>query len=80
MISSDIRCADRTLSSLATILVNRLVLNLREQVVNQLLPTTFETPGKIQAVLPVTIASFFPEEQIDGDSDSDTWNDYKSAC
>lgn len=37
--------------SLATILVNRLVLNLRERAVNQL-PTTVETAGRFQAALP----------------------------
>ena len=40
------------MSSLATILVNRLVLNLRERAVNQLLPTTVETAGRFQAALP----------------------------
>jgi hypothetical protein len=39
------------MSSLATILVNRLVLNLRERAVNQL-PTTVETAGRFQAALP----------------------------
>ncbi|KAI0271173.1 hypothetical protein BGY98DRAFT_204646 [Russula aff. rugulosa BPL654] len=37
---------------LATILVNRLVLNLRERAVNQRLPTTVETAGRFQAALP----------------------------
>ena len=40
------------MSSLSTILVNRLVLNLRERAVEQL-PTTIETAGKFQAALPL---------------------------
>lgn len=40
------------MSSLPAILVNRLVLNLRERAVQQL-PTTVETVGKFQAALPV---------------------------
>jgi hypothetical protein len=40
------------MSSLSTILVNRLVLNLRERAVKQL-PTTIETAGKFQAALPL---------------------------
>jgi hypothetical protein len=39
------------MSSLATILVNRLVLNLRERAAIQL-PTTVETAGRFQAALP----------------------------
>jgi hypothetical protein len=39
------------MSSLATILVNRLVFNLRERAVIQL-PTTVETAGRFQAALP----------------------------
>jgi hypothetical protein len=41
-----------TMSSLSIILVNRLVLNLRERAVEQL-PTTVETAGRFQAALPV---------------------------
>ena len=40
------------MTSLSTILVNRLVMNLREQAVEKL-PTTIETMGKFQADLPV---------------------------
>ena len=50
--SSDSPFADRTMSSLAIILVNRLVLNLRERAVIQL-PTTVETAGRFQAALPI---------------------------
>jgi hypothetical protein len=74
-----------TMSSLSTILVNRLVLNLRERAVVQL-PTTIETVGRFQAALPVPrqpadndsefdIRSKFllyPTKQIDNDSDSDS--------
>ena len=41
-----------TMSSLSSILVNRLVLNLRERAVEQL-PATVETIGRFQAALPV---------------------------
>ena len=73
-----------TISSLSTILVNRLVLNLRERAVKQL-PTTVETAGRFQAALPVLRQSadsdfesdidskfLYPTKQIDNDSDSDT--------
>jgi hypothetical protein len=40
------------MSSLATILVNRLVLNLRERAFNQV-PKTVETAGRFQAALPL---------------------------
>ena len=40
------------MSSLSSILVNRLVLNLRERAVKQV-PVTFETAGTFQAALPV---------------------------
>lgn len=70
------------MSSLATILVNRLVLNLRERAVIQL-PTTIETAGKFHAALPLrpplpasddalTFVPPFPTKQIDDDSNSDT--------
>ena len=42
-----------TITSLSTILVNRLVLNLRERATNQL-PTTVETVGRFQAALPAS--------------------------
>ena len=41
-----------TISSLSSILVNRLVFNLRELAVKQL-PTTVETAGRFHAALPV---------------------------
>ena len=41
------------MTSLSTILVNRLVLNLRERAVDQL-PTTVETVGRFQAALPAS--------------------------
>ena len=82
MIFADVQCAYRTISSLATILVNRLVLNLREQAVIQL-PTTVETAGKFRAALPlrqplltlndaVTFVPPLPTNQTLADSDSDT--------
>ena len=40
------------MASLSTILVKRLVINLRERAVEQL-PTTIETAGRFQAALPV---------------------------
>ena len=43
------------MSSLTTVLVNRLVLNLRERAVNKL-PTTVETAGRFQAALPVMVS------------------------
>jgi hypothetical protein len=45
-----------TASSLATILVNRLVLNLRERAATNQLPTTFEPVGRFQAALPVNVS------------------------
>ena len=65
------------MSSLSTILVNRLVLNLRERAVKQL-PTTFETAGRFQAALPMlrqpdSDESFlYLTKHIDDDSDSDS--------
>lgn len=72
------------MSSLTTILVNRLVLNLRERAAKQL-PATVETVGRFQAALPVSRQPLSdslndicskslprPTEHIDGDSDSDT--------
>jgi hypothetical protein len=44
------------MSSLATILVNRLVLNLRERAVTQL-PTTVETAGRFRAALPAGLTT-----------------------
>ena len=44
------------MTSLATILVNRLVLNLRERAAINQLPTTFETAGRFQAALPVYVS------------------------
>ncbi|KAI0272851.1 hypothetical protein BGY98DRAFT_153154 [Russula aff. rugulosa BPL654] len=41
---------------LATILVNRLVLNLRERAATNQLPTTFESAGRFQAALPVYVS------------------------
>jgi hypothetical protein len=72
------------MSSLSTILVNCLVLNLRERTVKQL-PTTVETVGTSQSALAslttATIDDIYPKsllcpsrptKQIDCDSDSDT--------
>ena len=68
------------MTSLCTILVNRLVLHLREQSAEQL-PTTIETEGKFQAALPVTPPQqsmtcvgnpSFIKQYFDGDNDSDT--------
>jgi hypothetical protein len=68
------------MSSLSTILVNRLVLNLRERAVKQL-PTTFETAGRFQAALPVlrqpdsdihSESFIYLTKHIDDDSDSDS--------
>jgi len=42
-----------TMTSLTTILVNRLVLNLRERAAKQL-PATVETVGRFQAAFPVS--------------------------
>jgi hypothetical protein len=67
------------MSSLSTILVNRLVLNLRERGAKQL-PTTIETAGRFQVALPLasplTAAlddsrskSLCPTNHIDGGGD-----------
>ena len=44
------------MTSLATILVNRLVLNLRERAATNRLSTTVESAGRFQAALPVNVS------------------------
>lgn len=44
------------ISSLATILVNRLVLNLRERAASSQLPTALESAGRFRAALPVNVS------------------------
>ena len=44
------------MTSLATILVNRLVLNLRERAATNRLSATVESAGRFQAALPVNVS------------------------